>query len=91
MPPRKKWRGPQIYLKAIETYAELTRSTPCHTEAILSTPIWYNKEYLARIKKIILKEKYVALFNNKYDAFDEKWEKFTFIYDYRGPDVDTIS
>ena len=49
------------------------------------------KIYLARIKKIILKEKYVALFNNKYDAFDEKWEKFTFIYDYRGPDVDTIS
>ena len=48
------------------------------------------KIYFARIKKIILREKDIALLSNKYDEFDEKWENFTYIYDYRGPDIDIV-
>ena len=47
--------------------------------------------FFARIEKIILKEKFIAVTNKKYDDFDEKWKMFTPIYDYRGPDPDHVS
>ena len=47
--------------------------------------------FFARIKKIMLREKCIALGKNKFDDFDEKWGNFIHIYDYRGPDVDHIS
>jgi len=61
------------------------RQNPQITNEILQ------KIYFARIKKIMLKEKTIALTNKKYDEFDDKWKVFTPIYDYRGPDIDHIS
>ena len=42
--------------------------------------------YFSRIRTLIIKEKIIALKNNKYDEFSSKWNDFVSIYDFRGPD-----
>ena len=42
--------------------------------------------FLSKIKFLIIKEKYISKLRGKYEAFTEKWEQFTPIYDFRGPD-----
>ena len=51
----------------------------------------FQKTFLSRIKKLILKEKDIAILGNKYDEFEYKWDKYLLIYDYRGPNVDFIT
>ena len=51
----------------------------------------FQKTFLSRIKKLMLKEKDIAILGNKYDEFEYKWDKYLLIYDYRGPDVDFIT
>ena len=57
--------------------ADLDSSTFCEQ--------FYNK-----IKTIIIKEKTIALNNEKFDRFCLKWENFTTIYDFRGPDIEIV-
>ena len=39
------------------------------------------------IKRLIVKEKIVMGTKNEYEKFNQKWGKFTSIYDFRGPDI----
>ena len=48
------------------------------------------EQFWNKIKSIILKEKRIFSENNKYEIFCEKWDDFTHIYDFRGPDVQLI-
>ena len=45
----------------------------------------------SKVKTIIIKEKAIALNNNRLTLFSEKWEQFTAIYDFRGPDMQIYS
>ena len=47
-------------------------------------------KFLCRIRKLMVKEKYIGIFKCAYDKFELKWEKFVKIYDFRGPDFDQI-
>ena len=48
-------------------------------------------EHFASIQRsLIIKEKIIALYTDKYDKFDDKWKVFIDIYDYRGPDMPLI-
>jgi hypothetical protein len=42
------------------------------------------------LRSLIIKEKIIALYTDKYEKFIEKWKAFTDIYDYRGPDMPFI-
>ena len=46
--------------------------------------------FLYRIRKIMYREKVIAIGNGNYDCFEEKWSIFSNIYDFRGPDVDFV-
>ena len=48
------------------------------------------EQFWNKIKSIILKEKRIFSENNKYETFCAKWDDFTHIYDFRGPDVQHI-
>ena len=48
------------------------------------------KLFLNRIRKIMLQEKNMSHIKNKYDEFEFKWEKYTAVYDWRGPDLDHV-
>ena len=43
-----------------------------------------------KIVHIIVKEKQIALSRDKFDNFEEKWQKFCDIYDFRGPHCQII-
>ena len=45
------------------------------------------EHYICQTRSLIIKEKQIALKNNKLDNFSSKWEQFTMIYDFRGPDA----
>ena len=40
----------------------------------------------SKVKSVIIKEKIIAQSKDQLTLFNEKWEKYTAIYDYRGPD-----
>ena len=40
----------------------------------------------SKIKSVIIKEKIIAQSKDQLPLFDEKWENYTAIYDFRGPD-----
>ena len=48
-------------------------------------------QFYNRIKSIIIKEKEIALKNDKFSQFCIKWESFSKIYDFRGPDLEIVS
>ena len=43
-----------------------------------------------KIRKIIIKEKSCIKSNKMYDQFTKKWDKFIYIYDFRGPDLNIV-
>ena len=45
-----------------------------------------NSRFLAKNKFLIIKEKYFSKLRDKFEAFTEKWQQITPIYDSRGPD-----
>ena len=47
-------------------------------------------QFYNKIKTIIIKEKIIALNNGKFDQFCLKWENFSTIYDFRGPDIEIV-
>ena len=48
------------------------------------------KLFFKRIRKIMLHEKYIGQHSKNYDEVEFKWEHFTAIYDWRGPDLDML-
>ena len=42
------------------------------------------------LAKIIVKEKQIMMASNKFEDFCSKWQDFTAIYDYLGPDYQII-
>ena len=44
-----------------------------------------------KIRSLIIKEKYIAQQNDNFSTFNNKWENYTSIYDFRGPDVQIYS
>ena len=45
------------------------------------------ERFKRRIMHLIIKEKMVALKDGNYETFRVKWENFTEIYDFYGPDI----
>ena len=64
----------------------------------LQKSIFYNanefatlcEHFICQTRFLIIKEKQIALKNNKLDNFFTKWEHFIMIYDFRGPDAHPI-
>ena len=48
------------------------------------------ERFLVKLRSLIIKEKRLFSENNKFENFCSKWEHFTAIYDFRGPDVQNI-
>ena len=48
------------------------------------------EQFWNKIRSIIKKEKRIFSENNKYETFCERWDDFTQIYDFRGPDVQLV-
>ena len=48
------------------------------------------ERFKRRIMHMLIKEKNIALSVDKFDTFMIKWEKFTEIYDFLGPDCQII-
>jgi hypothetical protein len=48
------------------------------------------EHFICQTRSLIIKEKQIALKNNKLDNFFTKWEHFIMIYDFRGPDAHPI-
>ena len=48
------------------------------------------EKFCSRIRKLISKEKVIAMELSAYEVFELKWEKFVSLYDFRGPDFDQI-
>jgi len=44
--------------------------------------------FFVKIKSLIIKEKMIALQHDNYECFSNKWNDFTCIYDFRGPDTE---
>ena len=59
------------------------------TTADLNSPTFCGQFY-NRIKTIIIKEKQLSLKNGKFSQFCVKWENFSAIYDFRGPDIQMV-
>ena len=45
----------------------------------------------SKVKTIMIKEKLIALSKNRLALFNDKWEQYTAIYDFRGPDIQVYS
>ena len=48
------------------------------------------KRFICILKRLMVKEKLIAIRKNKYEIFIEKWDRFSGIYDFRGPDIEMI-
>ena len=44
--------------------------------------------FISKVKKLMIKEKHVALSKNSFYKFQDKWKDFCIIYDFRGPDCE---
>ena len=50
----------------------------------------FREHFLGKIRKLIIKEKAIMIASGKFDKFVEKWEQFTAIYDFFGPDLQLV-
>ena len=73
------------YLALNHALLELKKLLFYSTKETLELP-HFPELYFSRIRTLIIKEKIIALKNNKYDEFSSKWNDFVSIYDFRGPD-----
>ena len=48
------------------------------------------KRFIRLLSRLMIKEKLLSIRNNKYELFIEKWDSFSGIYDFRGPDFEMI-
>ena len=46
--------------------------------------------YFSRVRFLIIKEKEISSKSKKYEDFLNKWNDFTSIYDFRGPDAEIV-
>ena len=67
----------------------------------LKKEIFYNKDlnlstaafcdyFLGKIRRLMIKEKHIMICNDNFEYYDTKWKEFTSVYDYHGPDYQTI-
>ena len=68
---------------------ELKKTIFYSTTADLDSPTFIDQFY-SKIKSIIIKEKRLSLKNDKFGHFCVKWENFSTIYDFRGPDIEIV-
>ena len=52
-----------------------------------NNPEAFCEHFFSKIRALIIREKYVAEKNDQLETFYKKWNKFTAIYDFRGPDL----
>ena len=52
-----------------------------------NNPEAFCEHFLSKIRALIMREKIIAEKNNQLEIFYTKWNKFTAIYDFRGPDI----
>ena len=48
------------------------------------------EQIIHKLRKIMIKEKNCINSDKMYDQFTKKWENFTSIYDFRGPDLNIV-
>ena len=68
---------------------ELKKTIFYSTTADLISPTFFEQFY-NKIKTIIIKEKQLSLENGHFKPFCAKWESFSKIYDFRGPDIEIV-
>ena len=100
---RTNCQGGDILAITMKTYFFGTKSLSVNLVLLeLKKQIFYNKDlrmsvdafcelFFARIRKLMIKEKYIMMCNNKFNFYDEKWRVFLNIYNYYGPDHQIIS
>ena len=64
---------------------ELKKSIFYASKSFLQSPN-FKDMFFKHIKELIIKEKIISHRKASFDKFEEKWTKFTYIYDFRGPD-----
>ena len=64
---------------------ELKKMVFYATKEVLDSPNFLNC-YLKRLRVLMIREKTVHLKNRTIEVFFNKWEHFTSVYDFRGPD-----
>ena len=55
-----------------------------------STSEPFCEQFWKTCRSLIIKEKLIASQNNKLEKFSSKWENYTAIYDFRGPDIQPL-
>ena len=79
----------ESYLALNHALLELKKFLFYSTKETISLP-YFSELYFSRIKSLIIKEKKIAIKNDKYDNFSNKWKEFTCIYDFMGPDIQLV-
>ena len=68
---------------------ELKKTIFYATTADLDSPT-FCEQFYNKIKSIMIKEKQLSLNNDNFGNFCSKWENFSTIYDFRGPDIEIV-
>ena len=77
------------YLALNQILLELKKAIFYSTTEELNSPAFCGR-FFTKLRSLIIKEKRISSENNKLDVFFSKWDHFTAIYDFRGPDVQNI-
>merc|ERR1711954_1015 len=68
---------------------ELKKTIFYSSPADLDSPTFCDQFY-NKIKTLIIKEKKLSLKNGQFNQFCKKWESFSKVYDFRGPDIEIV-
>ena len=58
-----------------------------YSDSILLSYHGFPEMFECKVRALMIKEKIVFQRKNGYDIFEDKWRDFTYIYDFRGPDI----
>ena len=58
-----------------------------YSDKIMINSPTFKDLFMERIRALIVKEKGIFLRKKSFETFQEKWKKFVYIYDFRGPDL----
>ena len=64
---------------------ELKKTIFYANKSLLESPN-FKEIFIEQIRNLMLKEKIISNRKKKFDNFEEKWNNFIHIYDFRGPD-----
>lgn len=77
------------YLALNHILLELKKTIFYSSTVDLNSPS-FCEQFYNKIRSLIIKEKRIFCEKNKFENFCERWGNFLTIYDFRGPDVDSV-